>query len=265
MEDGMKLKGKVALVTGSVQGIGRSIADSLAARGAAIALHGLLDAAGGDELAREITTLYGVECDFFGHDLVKASAADALAQAVLARFGRLDILVNNAGIQHTSPLPEFAQEKWDAVIAINLTAPFALMRAALPAMRRQGFGRVVNISSTHGLVASINKAAYVSAKHGLIGLTRVGALETATDGITVNAICPGWTETPLLEPQIAARAQAKGLDRAAAIRDLVGEKQPNQTLAPPHNIGELVAFLCSDAAAGITGIALPIDGGWTAQ
>ena len=261
----MELKGKVALVTGSVQGIGRSIADSLAARGVTIALHGLLDAAGGDALAREIAALYGVECEFFGHDLAKTSEADALVKAVLARFGRLDILVNNAGIQHTSPLAEFTQEKWDAIIAINLTAPFALMRAVLPAMRREGFGRVVNIASVHGLVASINKAAYVSAKHGLVGLTRVGALETATEGITVNAICPGWTETPLLEPQIAARAQARGLDRAAAVRDLVGEKQPNQTLAPPHNIGELAAFLCSDAASGITGAALPIDGGWTAQ
>lgn len=177
----------------------------------------------------------------------------------------MDILVNNAGIQHTAPLETFALERWDAIQAVNLRAPFLLTQAALPGMRAAGWGRVINVASVHGLVGSVHKAAYVAAKHGLVGLTKVSALETATDGITVNAICPGWTETPILEPQIQARGEQLSTGRDAAIRSLVLEKQPNATLMPPAWIGDLAAFLCSEAGAGITGAALPMDGGWTAQ
>lgn len=261
----MELQGKVALVTGSNQGIGLAIAEALAARGATVAVHGLCSAADGERAAAGLQERSGAPAAFFAGDLADATAVDALVDAVATRFGRLDIAVNNAGIQHTAPLAEFPLDRWDAIQAINLRAPFLVMRATLPAMRRQGWGRIVNIASVHGLVASVHKAAYCAAKHGLVGLTKVAALETATEGITVNAICPGWTQTPILEAQIAARAALKGLERAAAIGDLVAEKQPNRTLMPPEWIGETVAFLCSAAASGITGAAIPVDGAWTAQ
>lgn len=263
----MKLNDKVALVTGSTQGIGLAIAEALAGHGASIAMHGLCSTEEGQALAGACAGRWRAPVRFFGGDLASAEQGVALVDAVAATsgYGRLDIVVNNAGIQHTAPLAEFALDKWDAIHAINLRAPFVLMRQAIPLMRAQGWGRIVNIASVHGLVASINKAAYCAAKHGLVGLTKVAALETATDGITVNAICPGWIETPLLDAQIEARGKQKGLDRAAAIRDLVAEKQPNQIMMPPAWIGETVAFLCSDAAAGITGAAMAVDGGWTAQ
>lgn len=261
----MKLNDKVALVTGSTQGIGLAIAEALAGHGASIALHGLCTPEEGHAQAQACAARWGVPVRYFGADLANAEAGAALVDQVAAGFGRLDIVVNNAGIQHTASLPEFPLDKWDAIHAINLRAPFVVMRQAIPLMRAQGWGRIVNIASVHGLVASINKAAYCATKHGLVGLTKVAALETATDGITVNAICPGWTETPLLDAQIEARGKQKGLDRAAAVRDLVAEKQPNQIMMPPAWIGEVVAFLCSEAAAGITGAAMPVDGGWTAQ
>ncbi|MBW7862105.1 MAG: 3-hydroxybutyrate dehydrogenase [Rhodocyclaceae bacterium] len=261
----MRLDDRVALVTGSTQGIGLAIAGALAGKGARIALHGLCPADEGRRLADAQAGRWGVPVAFFGGDLAMPEANAALVDAVAQRFGRIDIVVNNAGTQHTAPLPEFPLGEWDRIQAINLRAPFLVMQRAIPHMRAQGWGRIVNIASVHGLVASIHKAAYCAAKHGLVGLTRVAALETATDGLTVNAICPGWVETPLLDAQIAARGAQKGLDRAGAIRDLVAEKQPNQTMMPPAWIGEVVAFLCSDAAAGITGAALPVDGGWTAQ
>ncbi|HRP74405.1 MAG TPA: 3-hydroxybutyrate dehydrogenase [Rhodocyclaceae bacterium] len=261
----MKLNNRVALVTGSTQGIGLAVAEVLAQHGSSIALHGLCAEDEGRRLAAECASRWQVPVRYFPGDLAVAEASVAMVESVVAEHGRLDIVVNNAGIQHTAPLPDFPLDKWDAIHAINLRAPFLIMQQAIPVMRAQGWGRIVNIASVHGLVASINKAAYCATKHGLVGLTRVAALETATDGITVNAICPGWTETPILDPQIAARGAQKGLDRAAAIRDMVAEKQPNQLLMPAAWIGDFVAFLCSDAAAGVTGAALPIDGGWTAQ
>ena len=261
----MSLNKRIALVTGSNQGIGLAIAEVLARHGATIVLHGLCAVDEGERQARELTEAWGTGVSFLPADLGEPDEAAGLVEAAVARHGRLDILVNNAGIQYTAPLDEYPLARWDAIQAINLRAPFLLTQAALPHMRRQGWGRIVNIASVHGLVASVNKSAYCAAKHGLVGLTKVAALETATDGITVNAICPGWTETPILEPQIAARAAQLGTGRDAAIRSLVAEKQPNQTLMPPAWIGEMAAFLCSDAAAGITGTALPVDGGWTAQ
>jgi len=206
-----------------------------------------------------------VKASFLPADLSRADEAAGLVDAVMAQHGRIDILVNNAGIQFTAPLADFPLERWEAMQAVNLRAPFLLMRAAVPHLQKQGWGRIVNIASVHGLVGSIHKAAYCAAKHGLVGLTKVVALETATDGITVNSVCPGWTETPILEPQFAARTAQLGADRETGIRSMVAEKQPNQTLLPPAWIGETVAFLCSEAASGITGAAIPVDGGWTAQ
>lgn len=256
---------RVALVTGSIQGIGLAIAEALARHGVDIVLHGLCPADEGERQAAELAKRWGVAVDFKAADLASSDEALQLVERAADVHGRIDILVNNAGIQFTARLDDFPLERWDAIQAINLRAPFLLTQTALPRMRQQGWGRIVNIASVHGLVASVNKSAYCAAKHGLVGLTKVAALETATDGITVNAICPGWTETPILEPQIAARAAQTGGDRQSAIRSLVAEKQPNQTLIPPAWIGETVVFLCSDAAAGITGAAIPVDGGWTAQ
>lgn len=261
----MNLKGKAALVTGSTQGIGLAIAEALARQGATIVLHGLCTPAEGQAQAAKLSRQWGVQVNFVAANLADAGEAARLWPEAMQAAGALHILVNNAGIQHTAPLESFPLEKWEAIQAINLRAPFLLSQAAVPHLREQGWGRIVNIASVHGLVASVHKAAYVAAKHGLIGLTRVTALETATDGITVNAICPGWTETPIIEPQIQARAAALGVEREAAIRHLVTEKQPNGTLMPTRMIGEVVAFLCSDAASGMTGAALPVDGGWTAQ
>lgn len=261
----MNFRERVALVTGSTQGIGLAVAEVMARHGASIALHGLCSRDQGERQAEALGERWGVPVRFFAGDLSQADACAELVDDVTSAFGRLDVLVNNAGIQHTAALEDFPVDRWDAIQAINLRAPFLLMQCALPIMRRQRWGRIVNIASVHGLVASVNKAAYCAAKHGLVGLTRVAALETARDGITVNAICPGWTATPILEPQIQARGEQKGLDREDAIRDLVVEKQPNALLMPPSWIGETVAFLCGEAAAGITGTAMPVDGGWTAQ
>jgi len=261
----INLKGKHALVTGSTSGIGLGIAIELARNGCDIVLSGFGDAVAINDLQTRLRNDYGVRAIHVDADVANPQQCRALVARGLAEFGTLDILVNNAGIQHVAPLEEFGEEKWDAILAINLSAAFHLSAAALPGMRRTGYGRVVNIASVHGLVASKFKAAYVAAKHGLIGLTKVTALETAGQGITCNAICPGWVLTPLVEAQIEDRMRREGLDRRAAEHLLLSEKQPSGQFATPGQIGALAVFLCSDAAANITGASLPVDGGWTAQ
>ncbi|MCA3081231.1 MAG: SDR family oxidoreductase [Rhodocyclaceae bacterium] len=262
--------GRRALVTGSLQGIGFAIAESLAAESCHIVLHGLGDDSQ-KNAAREAVLAAGalsVEC--FNHDLRQPEQIDALMKAALAA-GPLDILVNNAGIQQTAPLADLSAEVWDRIIAINLSAAFHTMKAALPSMAARGYGRVVNIASVHGLVASVNKAPYVAAKFGLIGLSKVAALEYASvgnrelGGVTVNCICPGWTETAIIEPQIQARAARHGGDREAGVRELLQEKQPSLRTSKPAEIGQLAAWLCHPIAHNITGSAIPIEGGWTSQ
>lgn len=259
------LKNKTALVTGSTQGIGLAIARSLAQAGAHVVLHGIEPAAQGGVIAASIASTYGVRAAYVCVNLSKAEEAADLIAAATRALDVPDILVNNAGIQHTCGIESFPADRWDAILAVNLSAAFYAMKAVVPSMRTRGWGRIVNIASVHGLVASVNKGAYLAAKHGLVGLSKGVALETATQGITVNCICPGWTDTAIIQPQIELRAAKFGGDRDAAIRDLLSEKQPNQTLLPPERIGEVVAFLCSHSAVGITGVALPVDGGWTAQ
>ena len=260
------LKGRRALVTGSVQGIGLSIARALAGQGAEVVLHGLSDA---PQRAAALAQVPGArQC--LDHDLSRPERVTALMDEVLSG-GPLDILVNNAGIQHTAPLAQMPRERWDAILAINLSAAFDTLRLALPGMVARGYGRVVNIASVHGLVASVHKAPYVAAKFGLVGLTRVAALECAgagnraSGGVTVNCICPGWTETAIIEPQIQARAAQFGGDREAGIRDLLREKQPSGRTSTPDELARTVVWLCEPAAHNLTGVAIPVDGGWTAQ
>jgi 3-hydroxybutyrate dehydrogenase len=258
-------KGKTALVTGSTSGIGRGVATALAGDGCNIALNGFGDAGEIENLRDQLVREHGVEVAHFAADVSRPAEIRDMVAAVQARFGGLDILVNNAGIQHVAPVEAFPEEKWDAVLAINLTAAFHAIKAAVPAMRQRGWGRIVNIASAHGLVASIHKAAYVASKHGLLGLTKVVALETANDGITCNAICPGWVLTPLVEKQVAARAAEVGIPPEEAKRALVQEKQPMIRFTTPEQIGALIVFLCGEAAATMTGASLSTDGGWTAQ
>ena len=259
------LKGKVALVTGSTSGIGLGIARRLAAAGADIALNGFGDAADIEKLRSGLATEFGVRVLFAAADIGNAAEAAAMVSAAERQLGRLDILVNNAGIQFVAPVEEFPVERWDAVIAINLSGAFYAIRAALPGMKARGYGRIINISSAHGLVASKEKAAYVAAKHGLLGLTKVVALENAQADITCNAICPGWVLTQLVQKQIDARAASGGISVEQAKRDLVSEKQPSQRFATVEEIAEAAVYLCGPGSRAITGIALPVDGGWTAQ
>ena len=255
------LKGKTALVTGSTSGIGLGVAKCLAARGANVVLNGF----GEFEAAKaEIATL-GVKAGYHGADMSKPAEIAAMMAYAAKEFGGVDILVNNAGIQHVAPVEDFPIEKWDAILAINLSSVFHATRLAIPPMRAKGWGRVINIASTHGLVASAQKSAYVAAKHGVIGFTKAVALETATTGITVNAICPGWVLTPLVQKQVDARAQAEGVDDAEAKRRLLAEKQPSLQFTTPEQLGELAVFLCSAAADNVKGVAWNVDGGWTAQ
>jgi 3-hydroxybutyrate dehydrogenase len=255
------LTGKTALVTGSTSGIGLGIAQVLAKAGANIVLNGFGDV---EAAKAEFKGMKG-RLGYHGADMSKPAEIEAMVRYAQAEMGGVDILVNNAGIQHVAPVDEFPVDKWDAIIAINLTSAFHTTRLALPQMKQRGWGRIINIASVHGLVASVHKGAYLAAKHGLVGLSKGVALETATQGITVNCICPGWTDTAIIQPQIEARAAQCGGDRSAGIRELLREKQPNLTLLPPERIGDVAVFLCSEVAAGITGVALPVDGGWTAQ
>ncbi len=262
--------GRRALITGSIQGIGLAIAEALAAEKCRIVLHGLGTPAQFDDARQRVLAAGALSVETFDHNLREEAQVQAMMKAVLAA-GPVDILVNNAGIQKTAPLQDMPPADWNAIIAINLSSAFHTMQAALPGMAARGYGRVVNISSVHGLVASINKAPYVAAKFGLIGLSRVAALEYASagnrdlGGVTVNCICPGWTETAIIEPQILARAEKFGGDRAAGERDLIGEKQPSQRTSRPSEIGALAAWLCHPIAHNVTGTAIPIDGGWTSQ
>jgi 3-hydroxybutyrate dehydrogenase len=259
------LDGKVAIVTGSTSGIGLGIARALAAQGCAILLNGFGEAPMIARLRDRLADEHGVRVAYDGADMARPEQIAAMIEHATGELGRVDILVNNAGIQHVAPVHEFPVERWDAVIAVNLSAAFHAIRAALPQMLERNWGRIVNIASAHGLVASVHKSAYVAAKHGLLGLTKVVALETATTGVTCNAICPGWVLTPLVQKQIDDRAAREGVPPAEAKRALLGEKQPSQEFVTPEQIGALTVFLCSEAAAQIRGAALPVDGGWTAQ
>ena len=259
------VKGKVAVVTGSTSGIGLGIARALAAAGADVVINGFGDAATIEKLRKEIAAEYGVRVVFSGADLSKAADATGLIEHATRELGRVDVLVNNAGIQHVAPVHEFPIDRWDAIIAINLNAVFLTTRAVLPQMLERNWGRIINIASVHGLVASVDKSAYVASKHGVVGLTKVTALETATTGITCNAICPGWVLTPLVQKQIDALAAREKLSPEDAKVALLGEKQPSLEFTTPEQLGGLAAFLCSDAAAQLNGVALPVDGGWTAR
>lgn len=259
------LKGKVAVVTGSTSGIGLGIARTLAAGGADLMINGFGEAAQIEKLRRELAETYGVRVAFSGADLSKPAQATGLVEQATRDLGRVDVLVNNAGIQHVSPVHEFPIEKWDAIIAINLTAVFLTIRAALPQMLKRDWGRLINIASVHGLVASVEKSAYVASKHGVVGLTKAVALETATTGVTSNAICPGWVLTPLVQKQIDALAAREKLSPEDAKIRLLGEKQPSLEFTTPEQLGALAVFLCSDEAAQLNGVSLPVDGGWTAR
>lgn len=264
------LRGKTALVTGSAQGIGFAIAQSLAAAGVRIAVHGIADPATIAQAVAAMKAAGAADAKFFAGDMSKPDEIEGLIDAVEG-WGGVDILVNNAGIQKTVSLAEATTATWDAIIAVNLSGAFHTMRLALPKMAARGYGRVINIASVQGLVGSIHKAPYVAAKHGLIGLSKVAALEYAAlgkrelGGVTVNCICPGWTETPLIEPQIAARAEQMGGDRDAGIASLLAEKEPSRRLSAPSEIGALALWLCQPLAHNVIGTAIPIDGGWTAQ
>ena len=255
------LKGKTALVTGSTSGIGLGIAKMLAAHGANIVLNGFGDVDSARAEFRDIQSQLG----YHPADMSKPDQiADMLAYAERT-MGAVDILVNNAGIQHVANVEDFPVEKWDAIIAINLSSAFHTTRLVLPGMKARGWGRILNIASTHGLVASAAKSAYVASKHGLIGFTKAVALETATTGVTVNAICPGWVLTPLVQQQVDARAAKDGVDGDEAKRRLLADKQPSLQFTTPAQLGELAAFLCSPAADNIRGAAINVDGGWVAQ
>lgn len=259
------LSGKTALITGSTSGIGLGIAQALAAEGANIVFNGFGDAAEIARLQQQTAADHQVETFYSSADMTKPDEIAQMMQDAAARFGSVDILVNNAGIQHVATIEDFPVERWDAVIAINLTSAFHTTRLALPGMRAKNWGRIINIASAHGLVASAGKSAYVAAKHGIVGLTKVTALETAETGITCNAICPGWVLTPLVQKQVDARAAAQGISIEQAKRDLVSEKQPSGEFITPEQLGALAVFMCSNAATQVRGVAWNMDGGWVAQ
>jgi 3-hydroxybutyrate dehydrogenase len=261
----MSLKGKVALVTGSTSGIGLGIAHALAAEGADILLNGFGDPGQIASLREEIAASFRVRVGYSGADISRPAEVAAMVGQAAEELGGPDILVNNAGVQFVANVADFPDEQWDRVIAINLSGAFHAMKAVIPGMQARGWGRIINVASAHGLVASAQKAAYVAAKHGLLGLTKVAALELANAGITVNAICPGWVLTPLVQKQLDDRAAREGRPLEEITRALLTEKQPMAKFTTPESIGALAVFLSSDAAATITGSPISIDGGWVAQ
>lgn len=255
------LKGKTALVTGSTSGIGLAIAKALAQQGANIVLNGFGDAEG----PRAEIAAFDVKVEYHGADMSKPAEIEDMMKFAATHFGRVDVLVNNAGIQHVAKVEDFPPERWDAIIAINLSSAFHTTRLAVPAMRKANWGRIINVASAHGLVASAQKSAYVAAKHGIVGFTKSVALETATTGVTCNAICPGWVLTPLVQKQIDDRSAREGISVAQAQNDLLGEKQPSLQFTTVDQLGGLAVFLCSPAADQVRGVAWQVDGGWTAQ
>jgi len=259
------LKGKTALVTGSTSGIGLAIARALAKDGANVMINGFGDKAAIEQERAALEKEFGIKARYSAADMSKPAEIAAMVAEAEKEFGAVDVLVNNAGIQHVANIEDFPIERWDAVIAINLSSSFHTIRAAIPGMKKRKWGRIINIASAHGLVASVQKVAYVAAKHGLVGLTKVVAMEAANNGVTCNAICPGWVLTPLVQKQVDARAQQSGMSNEEAKVALISEKQPMHEFSKPENIGALAVFLASDAAATITGSSYSIDGGWTAQ
>ena len=259
------LNGKTALVTGSTSGIGLGIAKALARQGANIVLNGFGDVDGPRAEVLAAGQAHGVRVQHHGADMSRAGDIEDMMKFSAAQFGRVDILVNNAGIQHVASVQDFPAERWDAIIAINLTSAFHTTRLALPAMQAANWGRIINVASVHGLVASAQKSAYVAAKHGIVGLTKVTALENATTGVTCNAICPGWVLTPLVQKQVDAKAAEHGLSNEDAKKQLLGEKEPSMQFTTPEELGELAVFFCSPAGANVRGVAWNMDGGWTAQ
>jgi 3-hydroxybutyrate dehydrogenase len=255
------LKGKTALITGSTSGIGLGIAKALAAQGANIMLNGFGDVQGPQS---EVAAL-GVKVSYHGADMSKPADIEDMMKFAAQEFGRVDILVNNAGIQHVARIENFPVDRWDAIIAINMSSAFHATRLALPAMQAADWGRIINVASIHGLVASAEKSAYVTAKHGVVGLTKVTALENATTGVTCNAICPGWVLTPLVQKQVDAKAALLSISNEKATQLLLGEKEPSMQFTTPEELGALAVFFCSPAANNVRGVAWNMDGGWTAQ
>jgi 3-hydroxybutyrate dehydrogenase len=261
----MLLKGKSAIVTGSTSGIGLGIAEALAGEGCNIMLNGFGDKAEIERIRKGIAEKYKVKAVYSGADMSKPAEIRQMVDSATRELGSADVLVNNAGIQFVAPVEEFPDEKWDAIIAINLSAAFHAIKAAVPGMKKRGWGRIINIASAHGLVGSDGKAAYVAAKHGIVGLTKVVALDHANHGITCNAICPGWVLTPLVQKQIEDKAKQQGISVDQAKENLLKEKQPMYKFSTPEHLGQLTVFLCSDAGDTVTGVAIPMDGGWTAH
>jgi 3-hydroxybutyrate dehydrogenase len=261
----MSLRGKVALVTGSTSGIGLGIARALAAEGADIAMNGFGAADAIEAMRSAIASEFGVRAAHFPADMARPAEITAMVANCAAMLGGVDILVNNAGVQHVAPIEAFPEAEWDRVIAINLSAVFHATKAVMPGMRAGGWGRIVNIASAHGLVASGQKVAYVAAKHGVVGMTKVAAIELAGSGATCNAICPGWVLTPLVERQLQARAAETGLGIDAVKEAFLAEKQPLHEFSTPEQIGAAAVFLCSEGARTITGTSLSVDGGWVIQ
>jgi 3-hydroxybutyrate dehydrogenase len=261
----MSITGKNAVITGSTSGIGLAIAYILAGQGCNIMLNGICDQATIDAITKELVDTYKVKVSYSPADMTKPDQIRKMIADTNTQFGAVDILINNAGIQFTASVEEFPEDKWDAIIAINLSSSFHSIKAALPLMRKNGFGRIINIASVHGVVASAHKAAYVAAKHGIVGLTKVIALEAAQSGITCNAICPGWVHTPLVQKQIEDKAKAENITVQQASDKLLGEKQPNKKFIKAESIGSLIAFLASEHGDAMTGEIITLDGGWTAQ